>query len=121
MPARFVDIHSHVVPSGDDGVQSVSEGLTLGRDAFAHGTRVLYATPHVGPHVPPFDEGRERRIRQAFRGLREQLPLELRLGGGVGEMVGKRPLLHRAGGIGLRTNRLESCQPPDRGSEVWRL
>jgi protein-tyrosine phosphatase len=80
VPARFVDIHSHVVPSGDDGVQSVSEGLALGRDAFDHGTRVLYATPHVGPHVPPFDEGRERRIRQAFRGLREQLPLELRLG-----------------------------------------
>jgi protein-tyrosine phosphatase len=77
---RFVDIHSHVVPSGDDGVQSVSEGLALGRDAFAHGTRVLYATPHVGPHVPPFDEARERRIGTAFRELRERLPLELRLG-----------------------------------------
>lgn len=80
MEPRFVDIHSHVVPSGDDGVQSVSEGLTLGHDAFEHGTRVLYATPHVGPHVPEFDEARERRIRQAFRELRERLPLELRLG-----------------------------------------
>ena len=80
MEPRFVDIHSHVVPSGDDGVQSVSEGLTLGRDAFAHGTRVLYATPHVGPHVPPFDEARERRIRTAFGELRERLVLELRLG-----------------------------------------
>jgi protein-tyrosine phosphatase len=77
---RFVDIHSHVVPSGDDGVQSVSEGLALGRDAFEHGTRVLYATPHVGPHVPRFDEGRERRIERAFEELREALPLELRLG-----------------------------------------
>ena len=80
MAPRFVDIHSHVVPSGDDGVQSVSEGLTLGRDAFEHGTRVLYATPHVGPHVPPFDEARERRTRRAFGELREHLPLELRLG-----------------------------------------
>ena len=44
MEPRFVDIHSHVVPSGDDGVQSVSEGLSLGRDAFEHGTRVLYAS-----------------------------------------------------------------------------
>jgi len=77
---RFVDIHSHVVPSGDDGVQSVSEGQALGRDAYQHGTCVLYATPHVGPHVPPFDEERERRIRTAFRELRERLPLELRLG-----------------------------------------
>ena len=80
MEPRFVDIHSHVVPSGDDGVQSVSEGLSLGRDAFEHGTRVLYATPHVGPHVPPFDDSRERRIRTAFDELRELLPLELRLG-----------------------------------------
>jgi protein-tyrosine phosphatase len=77
---RFVDIHSHVVPSGDDGVQSVAEGLSLGRDAFEHGTRVLYATPHVGPHVPPFDEARERLIRTGFRELRGRLPLELRLG-----------------------------------------
>lgn len=80
MEPRFVDIHSHVVPSGDDGVQSVSEGLSLGSDAFKHGTRILYATPHVGPHVPPFDEARERLIRTAFRALRERLPLELRLG-----------------------------------------
>ncbi len=68
MEPRFVDIHSHVVPSGDDGVQAVSEGLALGRDAFEHGTRVLYATPHVSPYAPPLDSDRER------------LSLELRLG-----------------------------------------
>ena len=80
MEPRFVDIHSHVVPSGDDGVQAVSEGLALGRDAFEHGTRVLYATPHVSPYAPPLDSDRERRIQKAFRELRERLPLELRLG-----------------------------------------
>jgi protein-tyrosine phosphatase len=76
---RFADIHSHVVPSGDDGVQSVSEALTLGRDAFAHGTWLLYGTPHVSPALPLHEE-RERRIRKAFAELRERLPLELRLG-----------------------------------------
>jgi protein-tyrosine phosphatase len=76
---RFVDIHSHVVPSGDDGVQTVAEGLALGRDAFDHGTRLLYATPHVSPALPLTEE-RERRIRKAFVELREQAPLELRLG-----------------------------------------
>lgn len=76
---RFVDIHSHVVPSGDDGVQSVSEGLALARGAFEHGTRVLYATPHVSPALPLTDE-RERRIRRAFSELRAKAPLELRLG-----------------------------------------
>ena len=79
MEPRFVDIHSHVVPSGDDGVQSVSEGLALGRDAFEHGTRLLYATPHVSPALPLTEE-RERRIRKAFVELREEAPPELRLG-----------------------------------------
>jgi protein-tyrosine phosphatase len=76
---RFVDIHSHVVPSGDDGVQSVSEGLALARDAFGHGTRLLYATPHVSPALPLTEE-RERQIRKAFSELRAKAPLELRLG-----------------------------------------
>jgi len=76
---RFVDIHSHVVPSGDDGVQSVSEGLALATDAFEHGTRLLYATPHVSPALPLTEE-RERRIRESFAELRELAPLELRLG-----------------------------------------
>ncbi len=47
----FVDIHSHVVPSGDDGAGSVEEGLSLCRQAAARGTSVLYATPHVWPHL----------------------------------------------------------------------
>jgi protein-tyrosine phosphatase len=76
---RFVDIHSHVVPSGDDGVQGVSEGLALARDAFEHRTGLLYATPHVSPALPLTEE-RERRIRKAFTELREKTPLELRLG-----------------------------------------
>jgi protein-tyrosine phosphatase len=77
---RFVDIHSHVVPSWDDGVQSLSEGMALARDAFEHGTGMLFATPHVGPHVPPLDSDRDRQIQTAFRRLRERTPLELRLG-----------------------------------------
>lgn len=79
MAPRFVDIHSHVVPSGDDGVQSVSEGLSLARDAFEHGTRLLYGTPHVSPALP-LTEKRERRVRKAFAELRGKARLELRLG-----------------------------------------
>jgi protein-tyrosine phosphatase len=76
---RFVDIHSHVVPSGDDGVRSVAEGGELARDAFAHETRILYATPHVSPQLPLTEE-RERRVREAFRDVRDRAGLELRLG-----------------------------------------
>ncbi len=43
----FVDVHSHVVPSGDDGAATVDEGIALCRIAFDAGTRVLFATPHA--------------------------------------------------------------------------
>ena len=43
----FVDVHSHVVPSGDDGAATVDEGIAFCRIAFDAGTRVLFATPHA--------------------------------------------------------------------------
>jgi protein-tyrosine phosphatase len=48
--ARFVDIHAHVVPSGDDGAESIEQGLGLCRLALEAGTDVLFATPHA--HAP---------------------------------------------------------------------
>ena len=48
MPKRWiVDVHSHLVPSGDDCVRTIADAVRLCRQAAAHGTRVLYATPHV--------------------------------------------------------------------------
>jgi protein-tyrosine phosphatase len=75
----FVDCHSHVVPSGDDGAGSVEEGLELCASAAAHGTRLLFATPHVWPQLPLTDE-RERRTRDAFARVAQAAALELRLG-----------------------------------------
>jgi protein-tyrosine phosphatase len=75
----FVDLHSHVVPSGDDGAQTLAQGLELCELAARSGTEVLYATPHVSP-VVPLTEARERAVRAAFEELRELAPLELRLG-----------------------------------------
>jgi protein-tyrosine phosphatase len=75
----FVDIHSHVVPSGDDGAQTVADGRVLCREAGRHGTAVLFATPHVWPHLTLTEE-RERRIREAFEGVARGAGLELRLG-----------------------------------------
>ena len=43
----IVDVHSHLVPSGDDGVHTIADAVRLCRQAAARGTRVLYATPHV--------------------------------------------------------------------------
>jgi protein-tyrosine phosphatase len=76
----FVDIHSHVVPSGDDGAQRIIEGRGLCREAARRGTAVLYATPHVWPHLVLTEE-REREVRANFAELTsEELGLELRLG-----------------------------------------
>lgn len=75
----FVDCHSHVVPSGDDGTRAVAEGATLCREAARRGTGVLFATPHVWPHLH-VDEERERAVREAFARLAPVAGLDLRLG-----------------------------------------
>ncbi|HET8606656.1 MAG TPA: CpsB/CapC family capsule biosynthesis tyrosine phosphatase [Gaiellaceae bacterium] len=75
----FVDCHSHVCPSGDDGAATVADGAALTREAARHGTALLFATPHVWPHLSLTAE-REARIRSAFAELRPLAGLELRLG-----------------------------------------
>jgi protein-tyrosine phosphatase len=78
----FVDVHSHVVPSGDDGAKSVEEGLGLCRSAAEHGTTVLFATPHVWPMLPLPPE-REEQIRAAHAQMAPdaaRIGLDLQLG-----------------------------------------
>jgi protein-tyrosine phosphatase len=78
----FVDVHSHVVPSGDDGAQSLDEGIELCRGAAAHGTTVLFATPHVWPALP-LPPAREEAIRSAhaqMAGAAARFGFDLRLG-----------------------------------------
>ena len=79
MQARFVDCHSHVVPSGDDGAATLDEGLELCDLAAQSGTAILFATPHVWPQLP-LTESRERSVRRCFERLRARATLDLRLG-----------------------------------------
>src|SRR5688500_14351321 len=44
----MIDLHSHILYGLDDGAQTLSESLAIGRMAAADGTRVIAATPH-GP------------------------------------------------------------------------
>ena len=88
LPA-FVDCHSHVCPSGDDGAGSVEEGAVLCRSAAKHGTGILFATPHVWPHLT-LTQQREQRVRAAFAELAPRAGLELRLGF---ELTPAEPLL----------------------------
>lgn len=79
MRSFFVDCHSHVCPSGDDGVATVEEGAILCREAARRGTSILFATPHVWPHLPLTAE-RERQIRERFAELRALADVDVRLG-----------------------------------------
>jgi protein-tyrosine phosphatase len=82
MAGLFVDVHSHVVPSGDDGVKSQEQGLELCRRAAQRGTGVLFATPHVWPSLPLTAE-REAAVREAHAEMAPaaaRAGLELRLG-----------------------------------------
>ena len=78
----FWDVHSHVVPSGDDGVATTEDGLELCREAARRGTSVLFATPHVWPHLDLTPE-REDEIRRAHAEMAPRAAeagLELHLG-----------------------------------------
>jgi protein-tyrosine phosphatase len=85
----FVDCHSHVVPSGDDGAATIEDGLELCRSAAEHGTAVLFATPHIWPYLILTPQ-REQEIRETFERMRPRAALELRLGY---ELTPARPLL----------------------------
>ena len=76
---RFVDIHSHVVPSGDDGADTVEDGIALCASAARHGTRILFATPHVWPYKT-LDAAREQQVRAAYAEIARRADLDLRLG-----------------------------------------
>jgi protein-tyrosine phosphatase len=86
---RFVDCHTHVVPSGDDGAATIDDGVALCRSAAEHGTAVLFATPHVWPYFT-LTPDREHEIQAAFEQMRPRANLDLRLGY---ELTPARPLL----------------------------
>lgn len=78
----FWDVHSHMVPSGDDGVRTEEDGLELCAEAAARGTSVLFATPHVWPHLE-LSEAREAAVRAAHARMvprAARFGLDLRLG-----------------------------------------
>ena len=81
----FVDVHSHVVPSGDDGAATIEQGLALCHLALEAGTRVLFATPHAHAEWDnyPRTPERERIFDAAFPLMRDAVAewgLDLRRG-----------------------------------------
>jgi len=68
----FVDTHSHMVPSGDDGVRSVDEAVELVAEAGRRGTAVQYATPHAMSRHP-FTPERAAAVASSAARIRKRL------------------------------------------------
>jgi protein-tyrosine phosphatase len=77
-----IDLHSHVLPSLDDGAESLEVSVAICDAAVADGTTMITATPHVrwDYQTTPAQMRRElERVRQAV----ETLPIEVLPGGEV--------------------------------------
>src|SRR6476661_10997261 len=102
----FVDIHSHMVPSGDDGVRSVDEAVELVLEAGSRGTAVQYATPHAMDRHPFTDE---RRLRVTVAREQIRARLEGRVDFRVGWEISPEPWLLDADPRLLSMDGLEAC------------
>ena len=49
IPKGFVDIHSHILPSIDDGAKNVDESVILISNMKSLGFSKIIATPHIYP------------------------------------------------------------------------
>ncbi|PYT06836.1 MAG: capsular biosynthesis protein [Acidobacteria bacterium] len=69
----MIDIHIHVLPGIDDGVKSLDEAVACCRIAYADGSRILIATPHMkeGSYINELED-----VRAAARELQERLDAE---------------------------------------------
>jgi protein-tyrosine phosphatase len=79
-----IDLHTHILPGIDDGVETTEEAVALATAAAADGVSVIAATPHVRQDFPTGVETMERLVRE----LRDHLAsagvaIELRTGGEI--------------------------------------
>lgn len=76
----MIDLHSHVLPSLDDGAASLDEAVSICRAAVEDGTTILAGTPHVRFDYPTAPEEMASTL-DALRGAAKHLPIEI-VGGG---------------------------------------
>ena len=78
----MIDLHSHILPSLDDGANDLSDSLAMARMAVKNGTRIIAGTPH-SYYLDRYYYGKEPEIvLEAFKTLKnaleeENIPLTL--------------------------------------------
>ena len=60
---RFVDIHSHILPSVDDGAKNIEESLKLLSALQEQGVTDVFLTPHFYPHIMSGEDFLEARAK----------------------------------------------------------
>ena len=84
IPDRFVDLHTHILPSIDDGTRSLAEARSLAAAAFDEGTVAIAATPHVRDDYPTTATQMEAGVAELRAHLADaRLPIDVLHGGEV--------------------------------------
>lgn len=76
----MIDIHSHILPTLDDGAQNMSDSVALLKNAYEQGVTRVIATPHI--HIGVFNNPKKT-IEISFNSLvneRNKLKLDLEIG-----------------------------------------
>ena len=105
IPDRFVDLHTHILPSIDDGTSSLAEARSLAAAAFGEGTVAIAATPHVRDDYPTSVETMLRGVAEVREALAVAgIPLDVRPGGELAlDRLGTLPV-EELRGFGLGGN-----------------
>lgn len=73
-----VDLHSHLIPGIDDGVQTIEESLSLIREMVKLGYRKLITTPHINlrhPNTTEIINTGLTKLKEAV--AKEEIPVEI--------------------------------------------
>jgi protein-tyrosine phosphatase len=77
-----IDLHSHVLPGVDDGVETIEASLELLRAAAGDGIAKIAATPHVREDYPTTPREMELRLAEVAGAAREAaIPVDVLPGG----------------------------------------
>lgn len=80
----MIDLHSHILPGLDDGVESIAAAIELALAAVEDGVTVMAATPHVRDDYPTSAEQMERELARLRDVLAtEKVSLEVVRGGEI--------------------------------------
>jgi protein-tyrosine phosphatase len=81
----LIDLHSHVLPSLDDGPSNLDFSVAMARAAVASGTQLMVATPHIRADFVVAPDDIARRVDDLNERLeRDGLPLRVLPGAEVG-------------------------------------